>query len=467
MKYEMIVGLEVHAELKTRTKIFCSCRTDYGASPNSQTCPVCLGMPGTMPTLNRRAVELGIAAGIVTHCEIAPVSHFDRKNYFYPDLPKGYQITQYDEPLCRRGYLEIPCGDGSKRIGITRIHLEEDAGKLLHGRDGTRIDYNRAGVPLIEIVSEPDIRSAEEAKAYLSALRERLVFADVSDCKMNEGSLRCDVNLSVRPVGAEKFGTRTEIKNINSIAFVGRAIAYEFARQVKILEEGGVIRPQTRRYDEDNDCTVLMREKESEADYRYFPEPDLPAIAVREEEIDRVRDALPPMPDARRNQYREWGISEDFARILTESRERAEYFEEAASHTRYGRIAANLLIGEILPRTGANSIALPAKSLGAIADMAGEKQISNASARRLIPLCEDGRDPAACAREENMMLITDEDAIAAMVRRAMEENPDAAAQLAEGNTKAKQMLMGAVMRLSSGRAEPSVVATVMDRLSQS
>jgi len=225
MKYEMIVGLEVHVELKTRTKIFCSCAADYGAEPNTQVCPVCLGLPGTVPYLNRRAVELGIAAGIVTHCDIPEISRFDRKNYFYPDLPKGFQITQHDQPLCRNGFLEISCEEGSKRIGIIQIHLEEDAGKSLHGEDGTRIDYNRAGVPLIEIVSAPDIRTPEEAKAYLSTLRERLVYAGVSDCKMNEGSMRCDVNLSVRPVGASDFGTRTEIKNINSIAFVGRAIA--------------------------------------------------------------------------------------------------------------------------------------------------------------------------------------------------------------------------------------------------
>lgn len=462
MKYEMIVGLEVHVELKTRTKIFCACPTDYGAAPNAHTCPICLGMPGTLPTLNRRAVELGIAAGIVTNCQIAFVSRFDRKNYFYPDLPKGYQITQHDEPLCRRGYLEIPSGAGVKRIGIVQIHLEEDAGKSLHGEDGTRIDYNRAGVPLIEIVSAPDIRSPEEAKAYLSALRERLVYADVSDCKMNEGSMRCDVNLSVRPVGAAGFGTRTEIKNINSIAFVGRAIAYEFDRQVKILEAGGEIFPQTRRYDEDNDVTTLMREKESEADYRYFPEPDLPPVALSEEEIARVRDTLPVMPDVRRQIYRGWGISEDFARILTETRERADYFEEAATHTRHARVAANLLVGEILPRTGANFIPLPPKSLGEIADMAGDKQISTASARRLIPLCEDGRSPSDTAKQENMMLITDEAAIREMVDRALLENPQAAAQLAAGNGKAKQVLMGSVMRISRGRAEPSVVQAALD-----
>ena len=464
MKYEMIVGLDVHVELKTRTKIFCSCRNDYGAAPNTQVCPVCLGMPGTLPILNRRAVELGVVAGTVTHCEIAMVSRFDRKNYFYPDLPKGYQITQHDQPLCRNGYVEIPTETGTKRIGIIQIHLEEDAGKSLHGEDGTRIDYNRAGVPLIEIVSAPDIRTPEEAKAYLSALRERLVYGDVSDCKMNEGSMRCDVNLSVRPVGAEGFGTRTEIKNINSIAFVGRAIAYEFARQVKILEEGGQVHPQTRRYDEDNDCTVLMREKESEADYRYFPEPDLPPLALSRADIARAGKDLPLMPDKRRAAYRGLGLSEDYARILTETRERSDYYEAVLAHTHHPRVAANLLIGEILPRTGTDPIALPPKSLAEIADMAGEKRISTASARRLIPLCEDGRAPADTAIAENMMLITDEAAIEEMVQQALRENPQAAAQLAAGNAKAAQTLMGAVMRISRGRAEPSLTQSLIGYL---
>lgn len=464
MKYEMIVGLEVHVELKTRTKIFCSCAADYGAEPNTQVCPVCLGLPGTVPYLNRRAVELGIAAGIVTHCDIPEISRFDRKNYFYPDLPKGFQITQHEQPLCRNGFLEISCEEGSKRIGIIQIHLEEDAGKSLHGEDGTRIDYNRAGVPLIEIVSAPDIRTPEEAKAYLSTLRERLVYAGVSDCKMNEGSMRCDVNLSVRPVGASDFGTRTEIKNINSIAFVGRAIAYEFARQVEILEAGGRVLSETRRYDEDNDCTALMRVKESEADYRYFPEPDLPPVLLRETDIARVRKELPVMPDVRRERYRKLELSEDYCRILTGTRERSDYFDEVLGNTRYPRMAANLLIGEILPRTGANPVALPPRFLGEIADMAGDKRIGAASARRLIPLCEEGRSPEETARAENMMLITDESILGDMVHKAMEANPEAAAQLRAGNEKAGQMLIGAVMRLSGGRAEPTITRSLVARL---
>jgi len=461
-RYEMIVGLEVHAELRTETKIFCACPAAYGAPPNTHICPVCMGLPGTLPRLNRRAVELAIAAGLALGCEIMPRSRFDRKNYFYPDLPKGYQITQYEHPICLRGALTVATDAGERRIGITRIHLEEDAGKLIHEGGETKIDYNRCGVPLIEIVSEPDIRSAAEARAYLTALRERLVFAGVSDCKMNEGSMRCDVNLSVRRRGETAFGTRTEIKNINSIAFAGRAIEYEFARQAAILDEGGAITPQTRRYDEAGDCTVLMREKESAADYRYFPEPDLPPLCVRESDIAAVRAAMPMMPDERRRMFTEkYSISAEAAGQLTQTPEIADYFENAAAQTSHPRNAANLLIGEILPMlTGA--IALPAASLAAIADMAGEREISAASARKLITLCADGRDVRQCAEKQRMLMITDPAAIALLVRDAIEQNPAAARQLADGNTKAKQALIGAVMRASRGCADPEMVGAAIE-----
>ena len=464
-KYEMIVGLEVHAELRTETKIFCGCRSEYGAPPNTHICPICMGLPGTLPRLNRRAVEKAIAAGLVLECAIRPDSRFDRKNYFYPDLPKGYQITQYDYPICLGGGITVETEDGKRRIGITRIHLEEDAGKLIHGEDGTKIDCNRCGVPLIEIVSEPDIRSAAEARAYLSALRERLVFADVSDCRMNEGSMRCDVNLSVRRRGDTALGQRTEIKNINSIAFAGKAIAYEFARQAEILENGGVIEPQTRRYDEDNDRTVLMREKESAADYRYFPEPDLLPLHVTETDIEAVRQALPAMPEARRQRYtEEMGLGEDAARQLTRTPQIADYFEAAAAASAYPRQAANLLIGEILPALGEEMPALPSASLAAIADMAGERKISAASARKLLALCADGRDPGTCAAEQRMLLVTDPVQIRAWAEEAAAQNPQAAEQLAAGNAKAKQVLVGAVMRASRGSADAAAVSAVIDSL---
>lgn len=462
-KYEMIVGLEVHAELKTETKIFCSCKNEYGAPPNTRVCPICLGMPGVLPRLNRRAVELGITAGLACGCTVSILSRFDRKNYFYPDLPKGYQITQYDHPLCRDGFLEVETEDGIRRITIQRMHLEEDAGKLLHSEDGTKVDYNRAGVPLIEIVSSPDIRSAAEAKAYLTALRERLLFAGVSDCKMNEGSMRCDVNLSVRLRGSDGFGVRTEIKNINSVAFAAKAIEYEFARQTEILEAGGEIRPQTRRYDEATGTTVLMREKETAADYRYFPEPDIPPLQLTAEDIEAVRRRMPQLADAYRKVFGSYGIAEDAALQLTQTPELAGYFRDVCERTRHPKMAANLLIGEMLPR----GITLAAASLAAVADMAGEKTVSAASARKLLSLCTDGEDPRKVAEKNRMLMLTDPTEVAALVREAAEANPEAVRQYAAGNEKAKQPLIGFVMKRSGGRADPAVLNEMMEKILKS
>jgi len=463
--FEMVVGLEVHAELRTSTKIFCSCRNEYGAPPNTNVCPICLGMPGTMPRLNRRAVELGIAAGLSCGCRVARRSHFDRKNYFYPDLPKGYQITQYDEPLCRDGFLEIEADGVRRKIRIVRMHLEEDAGKLIHTEGGTLLDLNRCGVPLIEIVSAPDIRSAAEAKAYLTALRERLLFAGVSDCKMNEGSMRCDVNLSVRRRGSPEMGVRTEIKNVNSIVFAGRAIEYEFARQTEILQAGGTVSAQTRRYDERKDCTVLMRDKETAADYRYFPEPDLLPIDVGEADMEAIRRKLPPSAESLRERYRSrYGIPEADALCLTQTPERAAYFDEALCSTDYPRLAANLYIGELLPRAGDGEVQLPPRSLGSIADLMGERRVSAASARKLLVLCADGQDPEETARREHMMLITDPHALAELVRRAAQENDEAARQYAQGNDKAGQVLIGHVMRQSRGCADGAVLARVLNEV---
>ncbi|MBQ4044011.1 MAG: Asp-tRNA(Asn)/Glu-tRNA(Gln) amidotransferase subunit GatB [Clostridia bacterium] len=462
-KYEMIVGLEVHAELKTETKIFCSCKNEYGAPPNTRVCPVCLGMPGVLPRLNRRAVELGITAGLACGCTVSLLSRFDRKNYFYPDLPKGYQITQYDHPLCRDGFLDVETEDGIRRIAVQRMHLEEDAGKLLHGEDGTKVDYNRAGVPLIEIVSAPDIRSSSEARAYLTALRERLLFAGVSDCKMNEGSMRCDVNLSVRLRGSDGFGVRTEIKNINSVVFAAKAIEYEFVRQTEILEAGGEIRPQTRRYDEATGTTVLMREKETAADYRYFPEPDIPPLQLTETDIEAVRRGMPLLADAYRKMFDCHGIAEDLAFQLTQTPDLAGYFRAVCERARHPRIAANLLIGEMLPK----GLTLPAESLAAVADMAGEKMISAASARKLLSLCMDGGDPRTVAEKNRMLMLTDPDAVAALVREAAEANPEAVRQYAAGNEKAKQPLIGFVMKKSGGRADPAVLNEMLEKILKS
>ena len=344
--YEMVIGLEVHVELKTKTKIFCSCPTTFGAEPNTHTCPVCMGMPGTLPVLNKQVVEYAVMAGLATNCKIANYSKQDRKNYFYPDLPKAYQISQYDLPLCEHGWLDIEVEGGTKRIGITRIHIEEDAGKLVHDSErGTMIDCNRCGVPLIEIVSEPDIRSAEEAKAYLQKLRATILYTGISDCKMNEGSLRCDVNLSVRKKGTEKFGTRTEMKNINSFAFVVKAIEYEYKRQVEAIEAGETIVQETRRFDANTGKTSSMRSKENANDYRYFPDPDLPPIELTDEVIKKLGSQIPSLPDERKALYmKKYGLSAYDSEILTTDMAEADYFEQAAAKTDYPKLLANILI---------------------------------------------------------------------------------------------------------------------------
>ena len=348
-EYEMVIGLEVHVELKTKTKIFCNCETSFGAEPNSHTCPVCMGLPGTLPVLNDKVVEYAVKAGLATNCKIANFSKQDRKNYFYPDLPKAYQISQFDLPLCEHGYLDIETESGSKRIGITRIHIEEDAGKLVHDDiHGTMIDCNRCGVPLIEIVSEPDIRSAEEAKAYLQKLRAIILYTGISDCKMNEGSFRCDVNLSVREKGTEKFGTRTEMKNINSFQFVVKAIEYEYKRQIEAIEDGEEIVQETRKFDADTGKTYSMRGKENANDYRYFPDPDLPPIELSDEKIEKIKTTIPELPDARKKKYMEkYEISAYISEKIISDMDMADYFEKVATLAKTPKVVANLLVGEV------------------------------------------------------------------------------------------------------------------------
>ena len=347
--YEMVIGLEVHVELRTATKIFCNCATTFGAEPNTQCCPVCTGMPGSLPVLNEQVVNYAIKAGLATNCEIAAFSKQDRKNYFYPDLPKAYQISQYDLPLCRHGYLDIETDKGSKRVGITRIHIEEDAGKLVHleGK-GTLIDCNRCGVPLIEIVSEPDMRSAEEAKAYLQKLRAVILYTGISDCKMNEGSFRCDVNLSVRKKGETAFGTRAEMKNINSFQFVTKAIDYEFTRQVETIEAGEPVIQETRRFDQASGKTFSMRRKEDANDYRYFPDPDLPPIEVSDEMRGALKAEIPVLPDQRKQEYiSRYGLTAYAAEQLTIQMETADYFEQASALTEYPKLVANMMLSDV------------------------------------------------------------------------------------------------------------------------
>ena len=468
-RYEMVIGLEVHCELKTASKIFCSCPTAFGAEPNTQCCPVCTGMPGALPVLNRQAVAYAVKAGLATNCRIASHSRQDRKNYFYPDLPKGYQISQFDRPLCENGFLEIETEAGSKRIGITRIHIEEDAGKLVHIEgQGTLVDCNRCGVPLIEIVSEPDLRSAEETKAYLRKLRAVLLYTGVSDCRMNEGSMRCDVNLSVRRRGEETLGTRTEMKNINSFQFISRAIAFEFARQVDALEAGEPVVQETRRFDQASGRTLPMRRKEDADDYRYFPDPDLPPIAVSREELDALRGEIPALPDERKRRYvGRWGLTPFAAELLTLRREAADYFEETAALTRFPALAANLIQSAAVPMLGQDggSIPLPPAHMAQIADLLGEGGINSGTARRLVrELWDTGRDPLETVRAEGLGQLSDREALTALAREALVELPRAAGDYRNGRTAALQSLVGRVMRKTAGRGNPTLLQEIFRSL---
>ncbi len=464
--YEAVIGIEIHAELDTRSKIFCSCSTSYGAEPNTQVCPVCMGFPGTLPTLNRRAVELALIAGRVTSCSLREISKTDRKNYFYPDLPKAYQISQYDLPICEGGWLDIEYEGQEKRIGITRIHIEEDAGKLFHEGERTYIDYNRCGVPLVEIVTEPDMRSAGEAVAFLSALRLDLLFAGVSKCKMNEGNLRFDVNLSVRKIGDSSLYTRTEMKNLNSFANVERAIELEFKRQVDTLTQGGRIEQGTLRYDEDRDCVVFMREKENAHGYRYFPEPDIPPIAISKEEIEEICACIPRMPRERAREYIEkYALSDDGTAILTSSPEISDYFELAAKSSHSPKYTANLIIGELLRRAeGSLFKAMPPEHMAELSDMAEAGEINSSTAKRLVGLLlGKGTSPAVYARENGMLQIKDEGVILGFVREAIAQDPRSVSDYVRGKQNAKKAIFGAVMKKSRGNADPLTVECLLDR----
>lgn len=470
--YEMVIGLEVHVELKTKTKIFCSCSTAFGAAPNTQTCPVCMGLPGTLPVLNGKVVDYAIKAGLATNCKIASWSKQDRKNYFYPDLPKAYQISQYDLPLCEHGWLDIETESGAKRIGITRIHIEEDAGKLVHDDvHGTMIDCNRCGVPLIEIVSEPDIRSAEEAKAYLQKLRAIILYTGVSDCKMNEGSLRCDVNLSVRKKGEEKFGTRTEMKNLNSFQFIVKAIEYEYKRQVEAIEAGETIIQETRRFDASSGKTYSMRSKENANDYRYFPDPDLPPIETDDDKIARLKSEIPRLPDERKADYMErYYLSSYDGEILTTDMALADYFERAAAATAYPKLCANMIISELMRLVegddGPERIA--PEHMAALAELCGTETINSATAKKLIrDMWEQDFDPRQKVESEGLAQINDPEKILPWVAEAIAQNPKSVADYKKGKTAAAKAIVGKVMAASGGKANPSVIQKlVTDELSK-
>lgn len=457
MKYEMVAGFETHIELATNTKIFCSCTTEFGGDPNTHCCPICIGLPGVLPKLNKQVVKYAVMAGLATNCEIANISKMDRKNYCYPDLPKAYQISQYDKPLCEHGYVQLSSG---KKIRLTRIHIEEDAGKLIHKRGDTYIDYNRGGVPLIEIVSEPDIRSVEEAKEYVEKLQQIMRFIGISDCKMQEGSMRCDVNISVRPVGSTELGTRTEIKNMNSITFIGKAMEYEFSRQVDLIESGGKVEQQTLRYDDVTNTTSSMRGKEDANDYRYFRDPDLVTISVTDDEIDEIRKLIPELPFQKQERYIEqFGLSEKDAQNIAKYRKIAEFFESASDGVKNPKTVANFIIGQIFRRLETESdkeefnIATAPEQLRELVKLIEDGKIKNNLAKSTLEKMLDSGKGVKEFISESDMAGMDESALAELCRKAVDANPKAVADYKGGKQKALKSIVGFVMKESRGRAD--------------
>jgi len=466
-KYEPVIGLEVHVQLLTASKAFCGCANHFGSEPNTNICPVCLGLPGALPVLNAKAVEFATLAALAINCQVRERSIFARKNYFYPDLPKGYQISQYDKPIAEHGWIDVPTADGTmKRIGVTRLHMEEDAGKSLH--DGfpdsatrTYLDLNRCGTPLIEIVSEPDIRSAEEAFEYLTRLKEILLYTGVSDCNMEEGSLRCDANVSVRLKGAERFGTKAEVKNVNSFRFVRAALEYEIERQIEVIEAGGRVTQESRLWNANEGRTFSMRSKEQAHDYRYFPEPDLPPLVVSADFLTETKKKLPELPEARRaRMIAEYELNTQDAATLTASREFADRFEAAARTARNPRRVANVLLSEVGGRLKALNLEQeqsPVSMAGIVqaADLLDEGKISSKQMKQLFDVCfERGEDFAAVYEREKPEQITDASAIEAMIDEVIAANPRQVEQYRGGKKTMAGFFVGQVMKASKGQANP-------------
>lgn len=470
MDYEAVIGLEIHCELKTKTKIFCGCPTTFGADQNTHVCPVCLGLPGVLPTVNKRVVEFAIKAGLATNCEINKYSKFDRKNYYYPDLPKNWQTSQYDLPIAIHGHVDIDTPEGRKTIRLTRIHMEEDAGKLVHSGNTIKdsassdIDYNRTGVPLLEIVSEPDLRSAEEARAYMEKIKAIMEYIDVSNCRMEEGNLRADVNVSLRPVGSQELGTRTEMKNINSFKGLVDAIDYEIERQTEVLDDGGHVRQETRTWDPEQGITLSMRSKENAHDYRYMPEPDLPPIVTSDETIEKYRAELPELPDARRARIeKDYGLSDYDAGILTSSRAMAEYFDTAVAAGADAKLAANWMMGDLAKNLNAEELDIqdspvePERLAGMI-KLIEKGTISSKIAKKVFKEMWTSKDaPEKIVKDKGLVQITDTKAIEAIVDKVIADNPKPVADYQGGNKKAIGALVGQVMKASRGKANPQVV----------
>jgi len=477
--YEIVIGLEVHAELKTESKIFCSCSTAFGAEPNTQVCPICSGFPGMLPVLNEKVVDLAIKTGLALNSEIAEFCKFDRKNYFYPDLPKAYQISQYDLPICKGGYLDIDL-DGEKiRIGITRAHLEEDAGKLVHQGDITTtpfslVDLNRSCVPLLEIVSEPDMRSAQQARAYVEKLRSILLFAEVSDCKMEEGSLRFDANVSVRPWGQKEFGTRAEIKNLNSFRSLERAIEYEAKRQMEAVEDGEVIVQETRTWDEEKGVTRSMRSKEEAHDYRYFPEPDLPPLRINQDWVETIRAVMPELPDqASRRLVEEYSLSEYDAALITLSPQNLAFFNESVRLYPDAKAVSNWMMGDLSRLLNQNGIDIedcqvkPA-GLAEMMKLIQDGTISGKMAKTVFEeIFNSGKDPATIVKEKGLVQISDEGSLAPLIDEIVNNNPKVVQDYKNGKEKAFGFFIGQIMKVTRGQANPELVNTLLrDRLSR-
>ena len=468
MKYELVVGLETHVELSTKTKIFCSCANDFGAAPNTHCCPVCIGHPGTLPKINREVINLAIKAGLATNCQINLMSKMDRKNYVYPDLAKAYQISQMYFPICVNGYIELSSG---KKIRINRIHMEEDAGKLVHEGGNIFVDYNRGGVPLIEIVTEPDISSSAEAKEYVEKLQNILRYAGVSDCKMQEGSMRCDVNISVRPVESTEYGVRSEIKNMNSITFMTKAIDYEYERHVDLVESGEKVIQQTRRYNEASNSTESMRDKEDAQDYRYFGDPDLVEIILTKEEVEEIGKALPEMPDKRLKRYiEEFDISETDAQLLTKYKNVSDFFESASKEVKNPKTISNFIIGQIFRSIETESekekfdISITANQLADLVKLVESNKVNmNLAKKTLSKMLETGKDAKEFISENDMKEIS-EDELKSMCMEAIKANESAVKDYLSGKEKALKAILGNVMKQTRGRGNAQVIEKLLIEL---
>ena len=473
MQFGTVIGLEVHTELKTASKIFCGCTTEFGGEQNTHVCPVCLGLPGVLPVLNEKVLEFAIRTGLALNCTISPYSKFDRKNYYYPDLPKNFQTSQYDLPICENGYLDIEVGGETKRIGITRVHMEEDAGKLVHAgtisnSEYALVDYNRTGVPLLEIVSEPDIRTPEEAKAYLEKIKSILSYIDVSDCKMEEGSLRCDANISLRPIGQEQFGTKAEIKNVNSFKAVQRALEYEVERQTEVLEEGGRIIQETRTWDDSRGVTLSMRNKEQAQDYRYFPEPDLVPIVVDASWVESIRQALPELPEARKQRImKDHGLSAYDAEVITAARPMADYYDALVAAGAEAKAAANWLMGEVSKHLNACSLDIrscpvPPASLAEMIALIEKGTISGKIAKTVFEsMWNEGKTATVIIKEQGLVQMSDEGELGGIVEAVIAAHPQSVADFKAGKEKAIGFLVGQIMRQTKGRANPELVNRIL------